>query len=69
MRSRVENGSRFIGVKGITKASAQVWHGDLNGCDDENSSMSDYHFIRHSWMNFVGNLEAHNAVQNALFGL
>ena len=29
MRSRVENGSRFIGVKGITKAPAQVWHGDL----------------------------------------
>ena len=29
MRSGVENGSRFIGVKGITKAPAQVWHGDL----------------------------------------
>ena len=25
----MENGSRFIGVKGITKAPAQVWHGDL----------------------------------------
>ena len=24
-----ENGSRFVGVKGITKARAKVWHGDL----------------------------------------
>ena len=25
----MKNGLRFIGVKGITKALAQVWHGDL----------------------------------------
>ena len=25
----MKNGSRFIGVKGITKAPAQVCHGDL----------------------------------------
>ena len=25
----MKNGLRFIGVKGITKAPAQVWHGDL----------------------------------------
>lgn len=25
----VKNGSRFVGVKGITKARAQVCHGDL----------------------------------------
>ena len=25
----MENGSRFIGVTGITKAAVQVWHGDL----------------------------------------
>ena len=34
-----ENSSRFVGVKGITKAPAQVWHRDLmcqfNGSDDE----------------------------------
>ena len=29
LRSSVKNGLRFIGVKGITKAPAQVWHGDL----------------------------------------
>ena len=29
LRSSVKNGSRFIGVKGITKAPAQVCHGDL----------------------------------------
>ena len=26
--------------------------------------MSDFHFIRHTRMNFVGNLKAHNAVQS-----
>ena len=25
----MKNGSRFVGVKGITKARAQVWLGDL----------------------------------------
>ena len=25
----MKNGSRFVGVKGITKAPAQVWLGDL----------------------------------------
>ena len=25
----MKNSSRFVGVKSITKAPAQVWHGDL----------------------------------------
>ena len=29
LRSSVKNGSRFVGVKGIIKARAQVWLGDL----------------------------------------
>ena len=58
----MEIGSRFVGVKGITKALAQVCHGDLMCQIAVRIKMSDFHFIKHSWINFVGNLKAHNAV-------
>ena len=58
----MKDSSRFVGVKGITKAPAQVWHEDLMCQMAVMMKMSDCHFIRRSWMNFVGNLKAHNAV-------
>ena len=58
----MKNNSRFVGVNGITKAPAQVCHGDLICQMAVMMKMSDFHFIRHTRMNFVGNLKAHNAV-------
>ena len=55
----MKNSSRFVGVKGITKAPAQVWHGDLM-CQMavmmKNESLSFHEAL------MVGNLKAHNAV-------